>query len=138
MPLARPACPAPNDRGDIILGWLTKITIILGVAGIFLFDAISVGTTAMSLTDQGGIAAREASEVWQQTGSIQRAYDAAAAAAVEQNPANEVAAGSFRIDADNTVHLRISRTASSLLLFRWDKTAGWAELDREARGRSVG
>lgn len=139
MPLARPAVsPAPTDRGDIILGWLTKLAVVLGAAGIVLFDAISVGTTAMNLTDQGGYAAREASEVWQQTGSIQQAYDAAVASAVKQNPDNMVDTGSFRIDADNTVHLRISRTADSILLFRWDKTAGWAELDREAAGRSVG
>ena len=127
-----------SDRGDIVLGWLTKIVVALGLAGLVLFDAISVGTTAMSLSDQGAYAAREASEVWQQTDSVQKAYDAAVAAATEQNPQTAVDPATFRIDQDNTVHLTVSRTATSILLYRWGRTAEWAELDREAAGRSVG
>lgn len=127
-----------TDRGDIVLGWLTKIVVVLGLAGLVLFDAISVGTTAMSLSDQGAYAAREASEVWQQTDSVQKAYDAAVAAATEQNPQTAVDPATFRIDQDNTVHLTVSRTATSILLYRWGRTAEWAELDREAAGRSVG
>jgi len=132
---ASPAVAA--DRGDIVLGWLTKIVIVLGVAGLFLFDAISLGTTAMNLSDQGSYAAREASEAWQQTGNVQKAYDAAVATATEQNALNTVDPATFRIDEDNTVHLRISRTAATILLHYWDKTAQWAELEREASGRSV-
>lgn len=127
-----------SDRGDIVLGWLTKITVVLGVAGLFLFDAISIGTTAMNLSDQGSLAAREASEVWQQTGSLQQAYDAAAAVATEAHPENAVNPRTFRVEADDTVHLTVSRTASSILLHRWGRTEGWAQLERDGVGRSVG
>jgi hypothetical protein len=120
------------------MGWLTKIVVVLGVAGLVLFDAISVGTTAVNLTDQGQHAAREASDVWQVTGSVQKAYDAAVASAVDQNPANVVDPASFRIDPDNTVHLKVGRTATTILLHHWDKTAPWADLEREGKGRSVG
>ena len=127
-----------SDRGDIVLGWLTKLVVVLGVAGLFLFDAISLGTTAMNLSDQGSYAARQASEVWQTTKSVQKAYEAAVATATEQNAENVVVAKTFRIDEDNTVHFTIKRTADSILLFRWDKSAEWAKLSREAAGRSVG
>jgi hypothetical protein len=127
-----------SDRGDIILGWLTKLVVVLGVAGLFLFDAISLGTTAMNLSDQGSHAARQASEVWQTTKSVQKAYEAAVATATEQNAENVVVAKTFRIDEDNTVHFTIKRTANSILLFRWDKSAEWAKISREAAGRSVG
>lgn len=127
-----------GDRGDIILGWLTKIVAILALAGLVLFDAISVGSTAMNLSDQGAYAARQASEVWQQTDSVQKAYEAAWAAATEQNSQNVVDPATFRIDDDDRVHLTVSRTASSILLYRWGRTAEWAELEREASGRSVG
>ncbi len=127
-----------SDRGDIILGWLTKLVVVLGVAGLFLFDAISLGTTAMNLSDQGSHAARQASEVWQTTKSVQKAYEAAVATATEQNAENVVVAKTFRIDEDNTVHFTIKRTADSILLFRWDKSAEWAKISREAAGRSVG
>lgn len=132
------AATCASDRGDIVLGWLTKIVVVLAVAGLGLFDAISVASTAMTLSDQGSYAAREASEVWQQTGSVQQAYDAAVATATEQNPVNVVDPKTFRIDEDNTVRLQVSRTATTILLYRWGRTAEWAELDREAAGRSVG
>jgi hypothetical protein len=128
---------ADPERGDIVLGWLTRIVVVLGIAGIGLFDAISIGTTSVSLTDQGSYAAREASEAWQVTNSVQKAYEAAVAAATEQNPANSVDTKSFRIDSDNTVHLRISREATTLVLYRWSRTAEWAQIEREAKGRTV-
>ena len=141
-PSVRPSVPASTgaggDRGDIVIGWLTKIVVVLGVAGLVLFDAISVGSTAVSLSDQGQYAAREASVVWQQTDSVQEAYDAAVAAAVSQNSENVVDPKSFRIDADDTVHLSVGRTATTVVLHHWDRTAKWAVLEREAKGRSVG
>lgn len=138
LPAPTRRCAGPdNERGDIVLGWLTKIVLVLGVAGLFLFDAISLGTTAMSLSDQGSYAARQASERWQTTGSLQEAYNAAVAAATEMNSANVVDTKTFRIDEDNTVHLTVGRTATSILLYRWGKTATWAEIEREAVGRSV-
>lgn len=140
MRLIRPESPARStipDRGDIVLGWLTKIAVVLGVAGLGLFDAISIGTTSINLSDQGSYAAREASEVWQSTGSVQEAYDAAVATATEQNPLNVVDATSFRVDADNTVHLRVGREATTIVLYHWGRTAEWAQIEREAQGRSV-
>ena len=100
-----------------MLSWLAKLAVIFGLAGILLFDAISVGVTATTLTDQGTYAARDASEEWQSTKSVQKAYEEAVNAAVEANALNTVDTESFRIDADDTVHLTISR---------------------EARGKSVG
>jgi len=128
---------AHPDRGDIVLGWLTRLVVIFGLAGILFFDAIAVGVTATSLTDQGNYAARDASEVWQSTKSVQKAYEAAVTAAVEANPLNTIDTKSFRIDDDNTVHLTISREATTLVLYRWSRTAGWGQLDREARGKSI-
>ena len=128
---------AGPERGDIVLGWLTKIVVVLGIAGLGLFDAISIGTTAVNLTDQGNYAAREASERWQETQDVQAAYDAAVAAATEQNTQNVVNPKTFRIDADNTVHLTVGRTATTIVLYHWGRTAEWAELERTGTGRSV-
>jgi hypothetical protein len=136
-PTARSAGPSGQERGDIVLSWLTKIALVMAIAGIALFDAVSVGVTAVSLNDQGGYAAREASEAWQDTASIQKAYDAALASAIESNPHNTVDTTSFTIDSDDTVHLTIRREATTLVLYRWGRTAKWAELSSDSRGRSV-
>jgi hypothetical protein len=132
-----PSADRTVDSGGIVLGWLTKLTVVLAVAGIFLFDAISVGTTKASLADQGSYAAREASEVWQQTGSIQRTYDAAVASATEQNALNRVLTKDFTVDADGTVHLTVDREAQTLVLYRWGRTRQWAKVRASAEGRSV-
>ena len=126
------------DRGDIVLSWLTKIVVIAGIAGIGFFDAVSIGVTATSVTDQGSLAAREASAQWQSTKSLQLAYNTAVEVAAEANPLNTVEASTFRVDEEDTVHFTISREATTLVLYRWDRTAEWAVMEREVKGRSVG
>ena len=127
-----------DDRGGIVLGWLTKLTVVLGLVGIMLFDAISIASTTASVSDAGSYAAREASSTWDSTKNLQQAYLAAATAAAEQNPENVVSTKNFTVDPDGTVHLVIKREASTLILFRWSRTAEWAHVSREAQGRSVG
>lgn len=125
------------DRGDIVLGWLTRLVVVLSLVGLVLFDAISVASTTANVADQGSYAAREASLVWDQTHNVQQAYDKAAEIAAGENVLNQVATKGFKIDTDGTVHLVIRRDAPTLLLSRWDRTAGWAMVRREAFGRSV-
>ena len=127
-----------GDRGDIVLSWLTKIVVIFGLAGIVFFDAVSIGVTASSLADQGSFAAREASARWQATGNLQAAYDTALEVAVESNALNTVDTSTFRVDEDDRVHLTIAREATTLVLYRWDRTAKWAQLEQEVSGRSIG
>ena len=127
-----------DDRGGIVLGWITRLVLLFGVAGLVLFDAISIGTTAMTLSDQGSTAAQAASEAWQ-TGnkSAQTAYNAAVAAAVGQNPDDVIATKDFRVDGDGTVHLTVSRTAPTLIVYRIGPIKNWAHIQRRAQGLSV-
>jgi hypothetical protein len=126
-----------SDRGDIVLGWLTRLTVIMALVGVALFDAISVGTTSASVADQGTSAALQASATWDETKDVQAAYNAAVAFATEANPQNELDPQSFSIDADGTVHLTVSRDAKTLVLYRWGRTAKWAHVSQTAKGRSV-
>jgi len=126
-----------SDAGGIVIGWLTKIALVFAVAGFVLFDAISVASTTANVADQGSTAAMEASSAWDATHDVQAAYAAAVASATEQDAGNFVSPKGFAIDPDGTVHLRVTREAKTLILFRWDKTRKWAEVSRTARGRSV-
>jgi hypothetical protein len=127
-----------DDSGGIVLGWITRLALFFGVTGLALFDAISIGTTATTVSDQGSYAALQASEVWLQTKSVQEAYDAAVAAAIEQNPADVVGTKDFVIDEDGTVHLTVSRTATTLIVYRIGPIKDWAYIVRKASGKSVG
>jgi len=120
-----------------VIGRLIKLAVVLGILGVVAFDAISVGTTAASLSDEGGYAARAASDSWLQAKDIQHAYDAALAAATQQNAADVIDVKTFVVDPDGTVHLRIARTARTLVLYRFSATRRWADVRRDASGRSV-
>jgi hypothetical protein len=126
-----------DDSGGIVLGWITRLALFFGVAALALFDAISIGSTAATVSDQGSYAALQASEVWLQSKSVQKAYDAAVVAATEQNPADVVATKDFLIDEDGTVHLTVSRTATTLVVFRIGPIKSWADISRQASGKSV-
>jgi hypothetical protein len=126
-----------EDRGGIVLGWLTRIVVFFSIAGIALFDAISIGTTAMTVADQGSTAAQAASESWQTNKDVQSVYNAAVAAAAEQNPADVIATKDFKIDDDGTVHLTVSRTATTLVVYRIGAIKSWAHVERRAQARSV-
>lgn len=136
-PAALPTDNVSMDHGGIVLGWLTRLVVVMSVIGLVLFDAISVASTSATVADQGSYAAREASAVWDATHNVQRAYDKAAATAAEANSLNRVATTGFQIDPDGTVHLVIQREATTILLYRWDRTEAWTRIRREAHGRSV-
>ena len=57
-----------HERGDIVLSWLTKLVARLRrLAGIVLFDAISVGTTAMNVCRPGLVRGPRGVRGWQAT-----------------------------------------------------------------------
>ena len=121
-----------------MLGWITRIVVFFSIAGLVLFDAISIATTATTVSDQGSYAALQASEAWHENKSVQTAYDAAVAAAIEENPDDVVATKDFKIDEDGTVHLTLSRDAPTLIVYRIGPIKNWAHVVRSATGRSVG
>lgn len=123
-----------DDHGGIVLGWLTRLTVILAVGGVFLFDAISLGATKATLADQAALTARSASETWQQTKSAQRAFAEAERTASDLNATNHVLVRGFRIDQDGTVHLVLRREASTIVLYRWSTSRAWTKIRAEGEG----
>jgi hypothetical protein len=128
---------ARDERGDIVLGWLTKIAVVLGLLGLCLFDAISIASTNVKVDDDGSYAARAGSATWLETKSIQKAYDAAQAAATEQDAAATVETKGFRVDDNGRVHLRVSREATTLIVFRIGPIKHWADVHRDVTALEV-
>ena len=102
-----------------------------------LFDAISIGSTAATVADDGAYAAHEAADDLGETKDLQKAFDAATAAAVERNPRTSSpprASPSTRRHRapDDQPH----RHDDDRL--RWGRTAKWATWTHAtAKGRSV-
>jgi hypothetical protein len=126
-----------SERGDIVTGWLVKLVVVFALAGVALFDAISVGVAYVNVADQANSTALEASDTWNATKNVQKTYIAAVEAAKKADPGNLVDPQTFRIDPDGTVHVRLTRTATTLVLYRAGATKGWAEITQDGDGRYV-
>lgn len=125
-----------RDDGDVVLSWLVKVTVVLVVLGIALFDVISVAVTRMRTSDDATAAASAASETWQRgSRDLQGSYDTAEALARSQG--EQVPATSFRVDPDGTVHLRVRSTATTLVLHRLPRLSGLVRVEVPGSGRAL-
>ncbi len=126
-----------DDAGSIVIGWLTKIAVIAAIVGLAGFDALSLLVTRIGVVDQGEFAARTASETWKNTKNVQTAYETALDTVTQANVGNDIDAKTFEIDEDGTVHLRVDREATTLVLHRIGRLREWTTISEPASGRAA-
>jgi hypothetical protein len=103
-----------RDRGSIVIGWLTKLVVVLAVVGVILFDVVSVSAARIGAEDDASKVAQAAGFEWRTSHDIQRAYEVA----VENLPTDteSIPAGSFSIDTAGTVRLVVRRETRTMLV----------------------
>lgn len=123
-----------RDDGAIVIGWLTKLVVLLSLLGLLAFDAIAVGLAYFTTADRAASAARVAAQACAASkGNVQAAYDAAAARALEH--ADTVSTVGFTCSRDGgAVSLRYTQTATTLVLHRFAAVAGWADVTATGTG----
>lgn len=104
-----------GDRGDIVLGWLTRLVATLALLGLVGFDVVSVGVGRLQAEDRAGTAARAAVRAWSDGQDVQRAYDAAVAT-LEDAAADTIDPQSFSVGSDGAVTLTVAHTAATTLV----------------------
>jgi hypothetical protein len=126
---------AVGDRGDIVLGWLTRIVLGISITGVVAFDALSIGVAHVSAIDDANSAALSASQAWRAH------HDPVAALQAAQQTASEhgetVLPSSLQVDSDGTVRLKITREATTLLVRRVPPLHSWITITAEGSGRSL-
>lgn len=127
-----------GDAGGIVLGWLTKVVVILAVLGVALFDVLSIATARLAVEDHAALAAREASEVYIGSGDPQVAYAEAVSVAADANPLDEVPPQRFSTAPDGTVTLAVRREATTFVVHRIPWIADWAVVSADATAKSLG
>lgn len=113
-----------DDRGDIILGWFTRVATFLLLLGIVAFEGISVGTAHVNGADTANSVALAAAEAYAPKHNVKAAYAAAETEAVQHKA--ELLPDQFAIAADGSVDIAIKTTATTLFLYRTERTAKWA------------
>lgn len=102
-----------SERGDIVLGWLTRVVVLLTVIGVFGFDLIAVSAGRFTADDHANEAATIASQTWLQSHNVNSAYQAAKDSAESHG---DQLAGAFQVAADGTVHLTLVHHITTMAL----------------------
>lgn len=128
---------ALDDRGGIVVGWLTKLALVLGLLGLVAFDGISLGVAKVSAADAAQTAARDAS----QQVTPGKTYDPTAllqAARSEIDPAvYTLDPSDITVAADGSVSVTVHREATTLLLYRVGPLEHLVHITAQATGRAA-
>lgn len=105
------------DDGGIVVGWLLKLTLVLLIVGVLLYDGVSIAFTKVTTSDDARYIALGASEAI----VLQRADDERAIqAATDRADSRGVTLGEkdIVIQDDGSVRVRVRRTANTLVAYR--------------------
>jgi hypothetical protein len=96
----------------VVVGWLTKLAVVLAVLGVLLFDTASLLVGRVSVADHADSAAQAAADSWHQ----QHSYQAALLAAQDSAGSDEVVRNSLVIAADGATTLALHRDVQTLVV----------------------
>lgn len=126
----------PGDRGDIVLGWLTRLTVVLAVLGVIGFDLVSVGAGHLAAEDRAQDAARAAVTSFRADGDVQRAYEAALADVADDGKVGDtIDPGAFSVAEDGSVTLTVAHTSPTLLVEKISPLRRFATATATVTGR---
>ena len=113
-----------EERGDIVLGWLTRLTVTLAVLGLVGFDALSLGVGRMKAEDRAITAGRAAVSTYGESKDVQKAYEAALGTL--EDAADTIPPDAFTVATDGSVTLTVEHTASTMLIEKVEPIRDWA------------
>jgi Flp pilus assembly protein TadG len=121
-----------GDRGDIVLGWLTKLVVILGVLGLVAFDGISLAQARFQAADRATTAAAAAADDYKTNHDVQKAYNAAYATV---SGGDTIETKTFAVGTDGSVKLRLHHEATTLIVQRIGPLKKWTDAVETGEGR---
>lgn len=124
-----------SDRGEIVVGWLVKVSVVLIVCGIALFDAISAGVLRMQVRDAAVSSAFEA--VHGQPGKVPTqkfAAEQAARALAETHPDFSIDPASVIVMQDGSVSVTVTGEARTIVAGRIPQLHKWTHASATETG----
>jgi hypothetical protein len=104
-----------GDRGDMVIGWLSRIVLVLAVIAVIGYDAIVAIQSNVTAADQATTAAQAAVTNYTTSKNVQAAYQAALQSAKESNPDNSISPSSFTVSTGGIVNLTVTRPIHTLV-----------------------
>ncbi len=127
---------ATRERGDIILGWLTRIAVGVAMVAVVGFDGLSIGVAHFTASDDADNAANAASTAWHdKPGDMQAALLAAENSVATHG--ETVVPNTLTIDPDGTAHIKVRRSATTLIVHHIGALRSWTTITAAGSGRYV-
>ena len=123
------------ERGDVILSWLTRVVAIIAVVAVVGFDGLSIAVARVSAKDDANTAAVAASAAWRTDKGLLAPTLAAAEASAAQH-GETVLPTSLTVDPGGTVHLKLERVATTVLVRHIGPVRSWATVIANGSGLS--
>lgn len=96
----------------MIIGWFTRVLVVIAVLAVIGFDAISIVSAHLSAQDDANNAASDAASTWADHHDIDAALAAAQAAL---NHGEKIVPGSLTITASGATTLKVTRGTRTLV-----------------------
>jgi hypothetical protein len=105
----------PRDRGDLVVGWLAKIAVIIAIFAVGGLDSVTAIQANVTARDQAGSAATAGEASYAANHDVQGAYQAALADAKASNSANVIKPADFTVTTKGVVTLKLTRPIHTLV-----------------------
>jgi hypothetical protein len=114
-------CPGTDqrDRGDVVIGWLARIVIVLTVVAVLGYDGIQVTMAKVNSQSTANSAAAAGRDNFTRTRDVHQALAAARANADSSHPGDVIPAATFKIAKDGSVTLQLSEPIKTIVLHRF-------------------
>jgi len=123
------------DTGDVILSWLTRVVLVIAATAVVGFDGLSIAVAHVSAKDDANSAAVAAATAWvSDKGALAPTLLAAQNSAAQHD--ETVLPGSLTVGTDGTVHLKLERDATTLLVRRIGPIRSWAIVIVKGSGKA--
>lgn len=113
-----------GERGDVVLGWLTRLVAVLAALGVLGFDAVSLVQARFQAADRATTAASAAADAFRASRDLQTAFNAAYATV---QGGDTIETKTFSIAPDGTVTLRLHHQVPTLLVSKIGPLKRWQD-----------
>jgi hypothetical protein len=127
MGLSRLGTPVDTDAGSIVIGWLTRIVVVMAIIGLVAFDAMAIAQGHVSASDEADEVAQDAHNTWSDTHDVDKAY--ATADGEVKARGDRIPKGGFTIEPKTGyVTVKVQHSVDTLLAKHFGFSRAWATM----------